>query len=95
MSQTGFSRVETTASAGRRPLVVNDREQQHERRHIQHTRGVVGQPLIWIAVALMLTGAVMLVVDVGAAALWIAVITIGIALVALDGYRHRHGQHHA
>jgi len=48
------------------------------------------QPLPWIAVALMPTGAVMLMVEVGAAALWIAVITIGIALVAIDGYRRRH-----
>ncbi len=53
------------------------------------------QPLNWIAVALMLTGAVMLVAGVGAAGLWIAVITIGIALVAIDAYRHRQGEHHA
>jgi hypothetical protein len=52
------------------------------------------QPLTWIAVALMLTGAVMLVADVGVAGLWIAVITIGIALVAIDAYRQRQGQHH-
>jgi hypothetical protein len=52
------------------------------------------QPLIWIAVALMLGGAVLLVLDVGAAGLWIAVITVGIALVAMDGYRHRQGPHH-
>jgi hypothetical protein len=53
------------------------------------------QPLIWIAVALMLTGAVLLVADVGAGRLWIAVITVGIAVVAIDGYRRRHAQHHA
>ena len=53
------------------------------------------QPLIWIAVALMLTGAVLLVAGVGAAGLWIGVITIGIALVAIDAYRRRQGQHHA
>lgn len=52
------------------------------------------QPLTWIAVALALTGAVLLVADVGASGLWIAVITIGIALVAVDGYRRRQGQHH-
>ena len=40
------------------------------------------QPLIWIAVVLMLTGAVLLVAGVGAAGLWIAVIAVGIALVA-------------
>jgi hypothetical protein len=53
------------------------------------------QPLIWIAVILMLAGAVMLVADVGASGLWIAVIAVGIALVATDSYRRRHGQHHA
>ena len=53
------------------------------------------QPLIWIAVALMLTGAVLLVAGVGAAGLWIAVVAVGIALVATDAYRRRHGQHHA
>jgi hypothetical protein len=52
------------------------------------------QPLIWIAVALMLTGAVLLVADVGAAGAWIAVITVGIALVAIDGSRRRRGHHH-
>lgn len=51
------------------------------------------QPLNWLAVALMLVGAVMLVSGVGVAALWIAAITIGIALVAVDGYRHRRGHH--
>jgi hypothetical protein len=43
----------------------------------------------------MLVGAVMLVADVGAAGLWIAVITIGLALVAIDVGRRRKGQHHA
>jgi len=42
----------------------------------------------------MLTGAVLLVADVGAAGLWIAAITVGIALVATDGYRRRHGHNH-
>lgn len=51
------------------------------------------QPLIWTAAAIMLTGAVMLVLGVGAAGLWIAVITVGIAIVAIDGYRHGHGPH--
>jgi hypothetical protein len=51
-------------------------------------------PFVWIAVALMLIGAVMLVTGVGAAGLWIAVITIGIALLVADrtrtGRRQRH-----
>lgn len=49
--------------------------------------------LTWIAVPLLLVGAGMLVGDLGAAALWISVITIGIALVALDGYRNRQERH--
>jgi membrane-bound ClpP family serine protease len=53
------------------------------------------QPLTWIAVALMLTGAILLVTDVGAAGLWIAVITIGIALVGIEAYRNRQRHHHA
>jgi hypothetical protein len=51
------------------------------------------QPLIWIAVPLLLIGAVLLVAGVGASGLWIAVITIGIALVAIDGYWRRRGHH--
>ena len=49
----------------------------------------------WIAVALMLAGVVMLVFGGGAAGLWIAVITVGIALVAIESYRNRQGHHHA
>jgi hypothetical protein len=44
-------------------------------------------PFVWIAVALMLIGAVMLVAGVGGAGLWIAVITIGIALLVADRTR--------
>lgn len=53
------------------------------------------QPLIWIAVVLMLVGAVLLVAGIGAAGLWIAVIAVGIALVAMEGYRGRQRHHHA
>ena len=53
------------------------------------------QPLIWIAVALMLSGAILLVTDVGATGLWIAVITSGIVVVAIEAYRNRQGHHHA
>jgi hypothetical protein len=37
----------------------------------------------------MLTGAILLVTAVGAAGLWIAVIAIGIALVAVEAHRNR------
>ena len=46
--------------------------------------------LDWIAVPILLLGAAMLLADIGASGLWIAVITVGIALVAIDAYRHRH-----
>jgi hypothetical protein len=46
--------------------------------------GITMRFLIWVAVALMLVGAAMLVTDVGAAGLWIAVIAVGIALVAIN-----------
>jgi membrane-bound ClpP family serine protease len=53
------------------------------------------QPLIWIAVLLMLAGAVMLVVDVGAPGLWIGLVGLGIALVVVGAYRRNEGQHRA
>jgi hypothetical protein len=46
-------------------------------------------PLVWIAVVLMLIGAVMLFAGIGAAGLWIAVVAVGIALVAIDQTRRR------
>jgi hypothetical protein len=46
------------------------------------------------SVGLMLISTVMLAADVVAAALWIAVIAVGIAIVAIDRYRHQ-GQHRA
>ncbi|HEY2129267.1 MAG TPA: hypothetical protein VGH77_18995 [Streptosporangiaceae bacterium] len=39
--------------------------------------------LLWIAVPMMLLGASMLIAGIGATALWIAVITVGIALVVI------------
>jgi len=53
------------------------------------------QPLIWLAVPLMCIGAVLLVAGVGTAGLWIAVIAVGIALVAIEGFRRRQGDHRA
>jgi hypothetical protein len=46
--------------------------------------------LVWIAVALMVAGAVMLIAGIGAPGLWIAVVTVGIAVVAIDRTQHRH-----
>jgi hypothetical protein len=45
--------------------------------------------LVWIAVALMLVAAVLLIAGVGAPGLWIAVIAVGIALVVIDRMQHR------
>jgi hypothetical protein len=47
-------------------------------------------PFVWIAVLLMLMGAVMLIAGIGAPGLWIAVVTVGIALVVIDRTRSRH-----
>ena len=46
--------------------------------------------VIRLAVVLMLGGAVLLVAGVGASGLWIAVIAVGIALVAIERVRGRH-----
>ena len=46
--------------------------------------------LVWIAVVLMIMGAVMLIAGIGAPGLWIAVVTVGIALVVIDRTRRRH-----
>jgi hypothetical protein len=43
--------------------------------------------LVWIAVALMVVGAVMLIAGIGAPGLWIAVVTVGIAAVVIDRTR--------
>jgi hypothetical protein len=50
--------------------------------------------VVWVAAVLMLLGATMLIVDFGASALWISVITVGIALVAIDLFRNRHSSLH-
>jgi hypothetical protein len=47
-------------------------------------------PFVWMAVVLMVMGAIMLIADIGAPGLWIAVVTVGIALVAIDRTRSRH-----
>ena len=41
------------------------------------------KPLLWIAVPLLLGGAVLLVAGIGAPGLWIAVIAVGVALVVI------------
>ena len=47
--------------------------------------------LVWIAVALMVVGAVMLIAGIGAPGLWIAVVTVGIAVVVFDRTRRGTG----
>lgn len=47
--------------------------------------------LLWAAVGLMLFGAAMLVADVAAASgLWIAMVAVGVAIVAAAVWRHPH-----
>lgn len=40
--------------------------------------------LLWMAVPLMLVGAIMLIADAGAAALWTGLIVVGIAMVVVE-----------
>jgi hypothetical protein len=47
-------------------------------------------PLVWMAVVLMVMGAVMLIAGIGAPGQWIAVVTVGSALVVIDRTRRRH-----
>lgn len=42
---------------------------------------------LWLAVPLMLLGASMLVAGIGSTALWIAVVTVGIALVVIGSIK--------
>jgi hypothetical protein len=51
---------------------------------------LVMKPLLpWIAVPMMLLGASMLIADIGATATWIAIITVGIALVVIGRAKPR------
>lgn len=47
------------------------------------------KPLPWIAVPLLLLAAAMLVAGVGESGLWIAIVAVGVVLVAVDLFRSR------
>ena len=47
-------------------------------------------PLMWIVAAVLLVAAALLLAGVGTAGLWMAVIAVGIAVVAIDLVRRRH-----
>jgi hypothetical protein len=47
-------------------------------------------PVLWIAISLLLLAAAMLVAGVGNAGLWIAVVAVGTALVAIERSRSHH-----
>jgi hypothetical protein len=60
------------------------------RRMLGVTKEVTMTALVWLAAVLMFVAAVFLVTGIGASALWIAVITAGIATVVIDRTRgHR------
>ena len=48
------------------------------------------KPLLWIAASSLLLAASMLIAGVGEAGLWIAVVTVGVSLVAIEVLRSRH-----
>lgn len=67
---------------------------QHGRNMIELPEEVspmMKQAVNWVAAALMLIGALMLIAGFGVPGLWISVIAIGIALMVIDAYRHRQG----
>jgi hypothetical protein len=66
-----------------------DPKAMHHRQGGEEMRGSM-RYLDWIAVPMLLLGAAMLLVDIGAPGLWIAVIAVGIALVAIDAYGRKH-----
>ena len=66
------------SASGLRAAVGRDRLGQQRNRADTSRRCPMREPPVCIAVVLMRGGAVMLVGDVGAAALWIAVLTIGV-----------------
>ena len=79
------------------PLAAHGREPEHGRTSSSSPEEVslmMKQTVNWIAAALMLVGAVMLIAGFGVPGLWISVITIGIALMVIDAYLHRQGQRH-
>jgi len=51
---------------------------------------VAVSPLMWIVAAVLLVAAALLLAGVGTAGLWMAVIAVGIAVVAIDPVRRRH-----
>ena len=57
-------------------------------------RNTSERTLLWTVGILLVIAAVMLVAGVGAAALWIAVVAVGIAAVVIVQRRVRHGWHH-
>jgi hypothetical protein len=54
------------------------------------SKGAAMTPYVWIAVVLMALDAIMLIAGIGAPGLWIAAVTVGIALVVIDRPRSRH-----
>jgi hypothetical protein len=48
------------------------------------------KPVLFIAALLMLLAAAMLIAGIGNAGLWIAVVAVGVSLVAIDRYRSHH-----
>ena len=48
------------------------------------------KPLLWIVAALLVVAAAMLIAGVGQAAIWFAVIAVGVAVVLIDRSRSHH-----
>jgi len=51
------------------------------------------KPVLWMSASLLLIAAVMLIAGIGASSLWIAVIAVGIALVAIEARKPSNKAH--
>ncbi len=84
LSSADARRSKSNTAVGDQRLWATARRQRTLR-----PRDDVMKPLLWIAAPVLLLAAVMLVGGVGAAGPWIALVAVGVALVAVDLLRSR------
>ena len=86
--------TELETSPGRRPCLLTHADAGlcigSHRVKASHEEMVAMSLVMWMIAALLIVAAVMLVAGVGAAGLWIAVIAVGISVVAVELVRRRH-----
>lgn len=48
------------------------------------------RPLLWLVAVMLVVAAAMLIADLGSAGVWITVIAVGVAVVAIERSRSHH-----